>query len=250
MPATLQTTFNHSLTVVLPVYNEKTTIDSTINTLVESLSTWVPDFEIIVVCDESNDRAKETIKAISASEARVHLLTSSVQRNYEATLVVGFERATKEFILYMDGDGQFDMHDLSKFFPLAADYDGVFGYRSHQKGPLLYKLAIWLWNFVVRFVFGMRVRDVNCAFKLFNAEFFHTQQLETHSTLLITEITYKFARAGYTYTQVPVQHLSVEKSNGRRLRIATVIRSFYDIFFYANKWYNEEHIRALRTQRV
>src|SRR5437899_4624978 len=101
MPATLQTTFNHSLTVVLPVYNEKTTIASTINTLVESLSAWVPDFEIIVVCDESNDRTKETIKAISASEVRVHLLASSMQQDYEAALVAGFERATKEYIFYM-----------------------------------------------------------------------------------------------------------------------------------------------------
>ena len=250
MPATQQETFNPSLTVVLPVYQEEDTIVRTINTVVEALNAWVSDFEVIVVSDGSKDRTRNSVKAIIASDARVHLLEHTTHQDYNAALVVGLEHATKEYVFYMAMDGQFDIHDLCQFFPLLRDYDGVFGYRLRQQNALLQKLITWIWNFIVRFVFGVRVRDVNCAFKLFNTEFFRTQKLESQSILLFTEMIYKFARAGYTYTQVGVRHLPVEKSHRSKLKIVAILRSFYDIFFYANKWYNEEHRSVMQTQRA
>src|SRR6266566_9177322 len=129
----------------------------------------------------------------------------------------------------MDADGQFDINDLRKFFPLVEEYGGVFGYRIDRQDTRMRKLNAWGWNHIVRYVFGLHIRDIDCAFKLFNAEFFRTNQLEARGALLLTEIVYKFARAGYTYTQVGVSHLPRNGGKGTGAKISVILRAFAEL---------------------
>jgi hypothetical protein len=116
--------------------------------------------------------------------------------------VSGFTAARKELTFFMDADGQFDIHDLESFFPLIERYDAVLGYRIDRQDTWMRKLNALGWKILTSIVFGLRVRDVDCAFKLYRATFFHHHPLETSGAMINTEILYKFKRAGYTYTQV------------------------------------------------
>ncbi len=232
--------FPVSISIVLPAYNEEAVIATTVRRVFLALSHMVADFEILVVNDGSKDRTGAIVAAISAQEPRVRLITHQVNQGAGAALVSGFIRASKAYTFYMDADGQFDINDLARLLPYLGEYDGVFGYRFNRQDPWIRKLNAWGWNKVVRFVFNVRVRDIDCAFKVFRTDYFRQVVLEARGALLLTEVVYKFARAGYNYTEVPVRHLPREGGNPTGAKPSVILRAFKELFFYALKWQEEE----------
>jgi putative flippase GtrA len=230
-----------SLSVVLPAYNEEALIANTISNIMAVLTTWMRDFEVIVVNDGSKDRTGEIVEQLESYDPRIRLINHPVNRGYGAALVTGFESVSKELAFFMDSDGQFDIRDLVRFFPLIEEFGAVIGYRVHRQDTWMRKLNAWGWKKLVGFIFNVHVRDIDCAFKLFRADFFRTNRLETRGAMINAEILYKLARAGYTYTEVGVQHLPrlAGKATGARPRV--ILRALREMFVFAEKWRKEEH---------
>ena len=230
-----------SLSVVLPAYNEEALIANTISNIMSVLTTWMQDFEVIVVNDGSKDRTGEIVAQLESYDRRIRLVNHPVNRGYGAALVTGFESVTKELAFFMDSDGQFDIRDLVRFFPLIEEFGAVIGYRVHRQDTWMRKLNAWGWKKLVGFIFNVHVRDIDCAFKLFRADFFRTNRLETRGAMINAEILYKLARAGYTYTEVGVQHLPrlAGKATGAKLKV--ILRALREMFVFAEKWRKEEH---------
>ena len=229
-----------SLSVILPAYNEEALISDTISHVMSILSSWMQDFEVIVVNDGSKDRTGEIVADLEAYDRRIRLMNHPVNKGYGAALVTGFESVTKELAFFMDSDGQFDIRDLVRFFPLIAEYGAVLGYRIDRQDTWMRKLNAWGWKKLVGFVFRVHARDIDCAFKLFRAEFFRTNHLETRGAMINTEIVYKLARAGYTYTEVGVQHLPRLAGKATGAKPAVILRALRELFIYAEKWRKEE----------
>jgi putative flippase GtrA len=240
LPRPLSLYFPVSISIVLPAYNEEAVIATTVSRVFQTLSRIVADFEILIVNDGSKDRTGVIVAAIAAREPRVHLISHQVNQGAGAALVSGFMRATKAYTFYMDSDGQFDILDLARMLPYLNEYDGVFGYRLNRQDPWIRKLNARCWNQVVRFTFNLRIRDIDCAFKIFRTDYFSQVMLEAHGALLLTEVVYKFARAGYSYTEVPVRHLPREGGNPTGAKPSVILHAFKELFFYASKWHEEE----------
>jgi glycosyltransferase involved in cell wall biosynthesis len=228
--------FNHGISIVLPAYNEEANIGLTVKNAVDYLSTAVTDYEIIVVNDGSKDNTREVVERLAQGFPRVRLINHPVNRGCGAALVTGFKAATKEFSFYMDADGQFDITDVSCLLPYTSEYDGVFGYRSNRQDVWMRKLNAWGWNRIVRFFFHIKIRDVDCAFKLFKTEYFHKVQLEAKGAMLLTELVFKFDRAGYTFTEVPVRHFPRVGGKGTGAKPAVIVRAFVEMFGCASRW--------------
>jgi len=230
-----------SLSVVLPAYNEEALIANTITNIMAVLTTWMRDFEVIVVNDGSKDRTGEIVEQLESYDPRIRLVNHPVNRGYGAALVTGFESVTRELAFFMDSDGQFDIRDLVRFFPLIEEFGAVIGYRVNRQDTWMRKLNAWGWKKLVGFIFNVHVRDIDCAFKLFRADFFRTNRLETRGAMINAEILYKLARAGYTYTEVGVQHLPrlAGKATGARPKV--ILRALGEMFVFAEKWRKEEH---------
>ena len=233
--------FPISISVVLPAYNEEKVIATTVARVFQALSRMVADFEILVVNDGSKDRTGAIVAAMAAQQPRVRLITHQVNQGAGAALLSGFMRATKAYTFYMDSDGQFDIYDLARLLPYVGEYDGVFGYRFKHHDLWIHKFNGWCWNLAVRFVFNIRVRDIDCAFKLFRTDYFRQVVFEAHGALLQTEVVYKFARAGYSYTEIPVRHLPREGGQARGAKPRVILRACKELCFYASKWYGEEN---------
>lgn len=229
-----------SLSVILPAYNEEALIANTVSDVMSVLSSWTQDFEVIVVNDGSKDSTGEIVAQLAAGDQRINLVNHPVNKGYGAALVTGFESVTKEFAFFMDSDGQFDIRDLLRFFPLIEEYGAVLGYRIHRQDTWMRKLNAWGWKKLVGFIFGLYARDIDCAFKLFRAEFFRTNRLETRGAMINAEILYKLARAGYTFTEVGVQHLPRRAGKATGARPTVILRALREMFFYAEKWRREE----------
>ncbi len=229
-----------SLSVVLPAYNEEAVIEQTITTIVSTLSMWLPDFEVIVVNDGSKDRTSQIVARLATHQPRIRIINHTTNQGYGAALVTGFESFQKDLVFFMDADGQFDIHDLLTFFPLIEEYDAVLGYRIDRQDTWMRKLNAWGWKQLVRSVFNIRVRDVDCAFKLYRAEFFQTHRLETRGAMINTEILYKLARSGYSYTEVGVRHLPRRSGRSTGAKPTVILQALQELFACAKKWFWEE----------
>ncbi len=231
---------NSSLSVILPAHNEEEAIETTIREVFETLSTWKLDFEIIVVDDGSRDNTGAILDTMSATYPCLKAIHHPVNQGYGAALVSGFEAAAKDLTFFMDSDGQFDIHDLARFLLLIEEYDAVLGYRIKRQDTWMRKVNAWGWKKLVGLVFGIHVRDIDCAFKLYPTSFFREHKLETRGAMINTEILYKFIRAGNTYTQVGVRHLPRHGGRATGAKLSVILRAFQELFVYAFKWHREE----------
>jgi hypothetical protein len=235
----------NTLSVVLPAYNEEALIETTVRTAVETLAGWDLEFEVVVVNDGSHDRTGEIVAALAASDRRIHLINHAVNRGYGAALVTGFESTRNELVFFMDSDGQFDISELATFLPLMERYDTVWGYRRDRQDTWVRHLNAWGWKLLVRLFLGVSVRDIDCAFKLFRAEFFRTHQLETRGAMINAEMLYRLTGDGYSIAQVGVRHLPRQAGRATGARLGVIARAIKDLIMCAWRWRVARRTQAL-----
>ena len=231
----------HSLSVVLPAYNEEQVIAGTISDILSVLHNWIQDFEVIIVNDGSTDSTASIVSALAENDPHVRLISHPTNQGYGAALASGFAAATKELTFFMDSDGQFDIRDLSQFFSFIDTYDAVIGYRINRQDSWIRELNARGWKWLVRLVLGVHARDIDCAFKLLRTEFLHAHPLETLGAMINAELLFKLKQAGCTYKEVGVQHLPRRGGRATGAKLSVIIRAFRELFTYAHKWKQEQH---------
>lgn len=227
---------DYSLSVVLPAYNEEAVIASTTRAVVQTLTKWGGAFEVIVVNDGSRDGTGPILEALAEADARVRVLTHPVNRGYGAALVTGFEAARNELVFFMDSDGQFDIAELEGMLLLIPHYDAVLGYRIDRKDTRARRLNAWGWKQLVRLCLGVRVRDVDCAFKLFRSDFFRRHTLESRGAMINAEILYKLRRDGCTTTEIGIHHRERTAGRATGARPTVILRAFKELLVATWRW--------------
>ncbi|MFN8628372.1 MAG: glycosyltransferase family 2 protein [Candidatus Binatia bacterium] len=221
-----------ALSVVLPAFNEEANIATVVRDCVAYLEARVPDYELLVVNDGSRDRTADILRQLQTEFPRLRPLHHPHNRGYGAALRTGFDAATKSFVFYMDGDGQFDIHDLEHLFPLATDDDHIVtGYRIERRDPFIRRLNAKLFGgWLVRIMLGVRVRDLNCAFKLIPRKILQAIVLESPGALINAELYGRTVRKGFGIKEVGVHHYprAAGVQTGAHLRV--IVRAFYDLF--------------------
>src|SRR3989440_2824211 len=235
------------MSVVLPAYNEEQVIANTVSEVLHVLNAWRMDFEILVVNDGSTDRTGEIVEALALTGAhsRVRLITHATNEGYGASLVSGFAAATKELVFFMDSDGQFDIRDLQKFFPLIDTYDAVIGYRIDRQDSWMRKLNAWGWKQLIGWVLGVHVRDIDCAFKLLHTEFLHQYPLETRGAMINAELLYRLTQAGYSYREIGVHHHPRKGGRATGAKLSVILRAMRELFVYTRKWHRESREHSI-----
>lgn len=195
-----------SLTLVLPAFNEEANIDAVVQDLLATLPAFVDAYEIIVVDDGSRDRTGEIVAGLAAGDDRIRLVSHERNRGYGAALISGFEASTGDFVMFMDADRQFNIRDLRLLVPFAGEYDIVAGFRMERSDPLHRRVLAEMFNVSVRMLFGVHLRDIDCAFKLFRGDLLRGLPLTAPGALINTEIQAKARRQGASLQQVGVHH--------------------------------------------
>jgi len=196
-----------ALSVVLPAYNEGPTIERVVRECLAYLERRVPDHELIVVNDGSQDRTGEILDRLARELARLRPHHHSANLGYGSALRTGFAAATKDFVFYMDSDGQFDICDLDAVLPLATDDTHIVtGYRLERHDPFIRRLNARLFSRLVRIMLGVRVVDLNCAFKLLPKKILDRITLESSGALIDTELHARSIRRGFGIKEVGVRH--------------------------------------------
>jgi glycosyltransferase involved in cell wall biosynthesis len=224
-----------SISVFFPCYNEQGNIARTAQQAVDVLQKLGADYEVIIVDDGSSDATAEITDEIASRNNRIRVVHHPTNLGYGAALQSGFKAATKELVFFTDGDGQFDISELPPLLPLIKQYDIVSCYRLNRQDNLIRRLNGWAWTKLVCFLFNMKVRDIDCAFKLYKREIFDNIQMSSRGALINAEILARAVRKGYTITQWPVHHYprTAGVQTGAKLRV--IFRAFRELFKLASE---------------
>lgn len=186
-----------SLSFVLPMYNEKGNIERMAQETLDAGRRLAHDFEIIIVDDASTDGSGEIADALAKKHPEVRVIHHSVNRRLGGALRSGFAAASREYVLYVDSDLPIDMKEADGAVMLIDNADMVIGYRTSRAEGAKRAVMSWAYNRLIRLVFGLRVRDVNFAFKLFRREVLDHITLESEGSFIDAEFLIETSRGGY-----------------------------------------------------
>ena len=196
-----------SITAFFPAYNDAGTIASVVITADRTLRELTDDYEIIVVNDGSPDHTADVLADLQTKYPRLKVVTHSQNRGYGGALRSGFSNASKELVCYTDGDAQYDPREFKLLLDeLRDDVDVVQGYKIQRHDPLHRIIIGKVYHWVVRTMFRLHVRDVDCDFRLIRRRVFDTVDLTQDSGVICVEMITKIEQAGFRITEVPVHH--------------------------------------------
>jgi len=195
------------LSVFFPAYNDSGTIASMVIRAVRAAATLTPDYEVIVVDDGSSDATPEIVDELARTYQAVRVVHHATNRGYGGALQTGFRSATKELIFYTDGDAQYDPAELTALWDkMVPDADLVNGYKISRSDPFHRIVIGRVYHHIVSIMFGLKVRDVDCDFRLMRRAIFERIDLEKTSGVICLEMMKKIQDAGFRIVEVPVHH--------------------------------------------
>ncbi|MBA2276833.1 MAG: glycosyltransferase family 2 protein [Chloroflexia bacterium] len=195
-----------SLSLVLPAHNEAGNIEAVVSRALAVLPDYTSDFEIVVVNDGSRDETPQIIDRLAAEDARVRTVHHPANQGYGAALRSGFAVTRGDHVMFMDADRQFDIADIRLLVPFVEFFDIVAGFRLERNDPLRRRINAEIFNVAIRLLFGVHLRDIDCAFKIFRGDLLRSLELTAPGALINTEIQAKLRRQGASLEQVGVHH--------------------------------------------
>ena len=195
------------LSVFFPAYNDGGTIASMVVAAMTTARELTSDYEVIVVNDGSVDSTRNVLEELARLYPALRVIHHPQNRGYGAALRTGFASATKDLIFYTDGDAQYDPREMTLLWQhLAHDVDFVNGYKISRSDPLHRIVIGRVYHHFVKTLFGLRLRDVDCDFRLLRRRIFDHVSLEKSSGVICVEMMRKIQDAGFRLAEVPVHH--------------------------------------------
>ena len=223
-----------SLSVFFPTYNEEGNIKNTVLKAKQVLLHLVKDWEILIINDGSTDRTKEIMEILAKDDARIRVINHEVNKGYGASLKSGFYNAKYPWITFTDSDGQFDFSEISFFFDKQKETnaDLVIGYYKKRKVSKFKIITSKMWEIAVITLFGLRVNDIDCGFKLIRKTVIENiSRLDSERGAFISsELLIKAKNNGFKIVEIPVTHLPRTQGKGTGRDIKVIIQSFIDLF--------------------
>ena len=195
-----------SISLVLPAYNEAATIRQATSEAVAALAGLTDDFEVLVVDDGSTDETAAIVQQAALESPQIKLLSQPRNLGYGAALRRGFGEASKDLVGFTDADCQFDLTELDRLVMLSRDYDIVTGYRIDRQDPWLRRMYSAGYNVLVRNLLGTRVRDCDCALKLFHREVLPQLPITTDGFMINGEMLARARQLDLSIVEVGVSH--------------------------------------------
>jgi glycosyltransferase involved in cell wall biosynthesis len=195
------------LSIFFPAYNDGGTIASLVIQAVQVAGRLTPDFEVLIINDGSSDATREIADELARTYPQVRVVHHPRNRGYGGALRSGFAAATKDLIAYTDGDAQYDPAEIELLWNrLTPDADMVNGYKISRSDPFHRVVIGQIYNRTVRLLFRLRVRDVDCDFRLLRREIFDRVRLERDTGVICLEMMRKIQYAGFHVVEAPVHH--------------------------------------------
>jgi glycosyltransferase involved in cell wall biosynthesis len=218
------------VSVFFPALNDSGTIASMVIRAVQAASALTPNYEVIVVNDGSTDATAAIVDELARTYPNVRAVHHPVNRGYGGALQSGFRTATKDLIFYTDGDAQYDPAELAVLWNrMTPDADLVNGYKIDRSDPLHRIIIGRLYHHIVSILFGLKVRDVDCDFRLMRRSIFDRVRLEKTSGVICLEMMKKIQDAGFRIVEVPVHHYHRAFGRSQFFNFRRIFKTAFDV---------------------
>jgi glycosyltransferase involved in cell wall biosynthesis len=230
LPVPKPVTRPRGLSVFFPAYNDSGTIASLVISAISAARRLTPDFEIIIVNDGSADATAQIADELARTYPEVRVVHHGKNRGYGGALRSGFKAATRELVFYTDGDAQYDPAEMEALWnAFSDDVDLVNGYKISRSDPLHRIVIGRIYHHTVRLLFGLKVRDVDCDFRLMRRRIFDEVSLEKDSGVICLEMMKKIQDAGFRIVEVPVHHYHRTHGRSQFFNVRRLARTGVDV---------------------
>jgi glycosyltransferase involved in cell wall biosynthesis len=235
-----------SLSIFFPAYNDAGTIASLALIAHMTARQLTDDYEVIVIDDGSPDHTGELLDEMARHFSWLKVVHHGTNRGYGGALRTGFQTASKDLVFYTDGDAQYDPREMTRLFEaFGPNVDFVNGLKIARQDPLHRKIIGRLYHTFVKTMFGLRLSDVDCDFRLMRRRVFEKVALTRSSGVICVELMKKVQDHGYRLAEVPVHHFHRTYGKSQFFNFPRVARTLVDL---TRLWWElvvrKEHLRT------
>lgn len=219
-----------SISIFFPAYNDAGTIASLALVAHMTARQLTDDYEVIVVEDGSPDHTGALLDEMAKSYPWLKVVHHEKNRGYGGALRTGFASSSKDLIFYTDGDAQYDPRELTQLYSAyGPGVDFINGYKIGRSDPLHRIVIGRVYHWFVKLVFGLRIRDVDCDFRLMRRSVFDKVVLTRSSGVICVELMKKVQDHGFRIAQVPVHHFHRSYGKSQFFNVRRVSRTLVDL---------------------
>ncbi len=217
------------ISFMFPAHNEEQNIIHSVEIATKVLQEVASEYEIIIVNDGSRDSTGTIINELSSKDPHIKAIHHEKNLGYGDALWTGIKNAKYDWFFFTDSDLQFDINEIKKLLVYIPQYKIVLGYRAPRKDPFMRILNGLGWNILVRILFGLKVRDIDCAFKLIDRKILAELPLKTRGATTSAEILVRFMRNGHRWIEVPVSHYPRQRGSPSGAKPKVIIKAFKEL---------------------
>ena len=239
-----------SISVFFPAFNDEATIAALVEEAEDQLSLVTDDYEIIVVNDGSTDATANVLDELSRTRPHLRVFHHESNRGYGAALRSGFRLSSKELVFYTDGDGQYDVRELATLLRLMTDEtDVVNGYKINRADRAHRIILGKIYNRMVRLLFRLPIRDVDCDFRLIRRSAIQDVELRSSSGGICVEMVHKLYARGCVFAEAAVHHYPRRHGSSQFFRPYHLIRTLLELIRLRVKLWTSSHPSIERNYR-
>lgn len=221
-----------SLSIFFPAYNEEANIAETIRQADEMAQSVTDTYEIIIVNDGSKDKTQQVVQNTITQFPKARLITHEQNKGYGEALLTGLRNAQHEWVFFSDSDLQFDLNQIHDLIPFTDTHDVVIGYRAPRNDPFMRKVNAWGWKVLNRLMFGLRVKDIDCAYKLFRKTALDPvlPDMKSGGAMISAELLIRLTRNGAKVKELPVRHFPRKAGSPTGAKPSVILRAFRELW--------------------
>lgn len=226
------------LSCFFPAFDEQENIRQVLEEAIGALPLVADEFEVLVVDDGSSDATASIVQAMAARHPEIRLVQHPRNLGYGEALRTGFREVVGTVVFFTDADRQFRLQDMGVLLEGLADADIVIGYRAKRQDPPSRLVIARTYRLVLRALFGLRVRDVDCAFKAMRRDVLDTclPSLRSRSAFISPELLVRAMDAGFTIEELPIRHYPRAGGRAKGATARVIARTIREILIARLTW--------------
>ena len=224
---------NISISVFFPAYNEEAQIRKTILQAEKTLPKITDTYELIIVNDGSKDKTGEIAEELAKKNPRIRVVHHEKNKGYGKAVWSGIQACQYDYVCLIDSDLQFKISEIAKLVKHVPEYEAVIGYRKVRRDPFMRLVNAYGWNKLNLLIFGLKVKDIDCAFKLIKRECVANLPIQSEGAMISAEILIRLKRNNVSIKEIPVTHLPNKKASTTGAKPKVIYRAFRELFSLA-----------------
>ena len=218
----------NSLSLIIPAYNDETTVGRLIADGAKLLEDICPDYEIVVINDGSKDKTWEVLQQAAKANSHIRLINHEINQGYGVTVKELYYAAQKNLVFLLPGDYQYAPKELLAMAEGLAKYDLVIGFRAKRNDPWRRKMQSHVYNLMLRVLYGIKHKDVN-SIKLFKRAILDRIQLQSPTAFVDAELCIRAEKSGFRIVEIPIEHLPRLSQGASGGKFSVIAQTFGDL---------------------